>query len=109
MKADWPEKDYRLVIKKTFDEVEKIYAVNDPDILEVEPGLGTITLMNRRAKIILSTQPSVRQLWLAAAHLGKAIHFDYDLQAQKWFDDKEHKVELFQYLEGSVKDLISKA
>ncbi len=108
-KSLWPEKEYRLAIKESFLKVEKLYADTDPDLLEVEPGLGTVTLQNQKAKIILSTQPSVRQLWLAAAHLGQALHFDYDLENKVWLDDKTHKIELFGYLETCVQDLLKKA
>ena len=106
MISDWPEKDYRIEIKKTFESIEKKYAVMDPDVLEVEQGLGTLVLQNKKGKIILSTQPSVRQLWLAAAHLGKAVHFDYDPQKKQWWDDKKLGFEVNAFVEESVKSLL---
>jgi frataxin-like iron-binding protein CyaY len=108
MSSDWSEKDYRIEIKSTYDRVEKKYSEYDPDVLEVESGLGTLVLQSKKAKIILSTQPSVRQLWLAAAHLGKALHFNYDHQKKQWWDDKGLGIELDVFLKDTVESLLNK-
>jgi frataxin-like iron-binding protein CyaY len=103
--VDWSEKDYRIQIKNSFDKLERLYCDRDPDELEVEPGLGTLIFQNQKGKIILSTQPSVRQLWLAAAHLGRALHFNFDHEKKQWWDDKGQGIELESCVRDFVKSL----
>jgi frataxin-like iron-binding protein CyaY len=77
----------------------------DPDELEVEMGLGTLVFQNKKGKIILSTQPSVRQLWLAAAHMGRALHFNFEATKKQWWDDKSQGIELNKFLEEALASL----
>lgn len=92
------EKSYRLKIRETYELIEARFEGVDPDQIEVEQGQGTLSLASPNGKIILSTQPSVQQLWLAVATQGKAVHFNYDPELDKWMDDKDKGLELFQYL-----------
>lgn len=96
------EIDYRLKIKETFSHIEKQFTDIDPDLAEVEQGQGTLTIQGPKGKIILSTQPSVQQLWLAAASLGKALHFNYNFEKNDWLDDKNQGLELRSYLSQIV-------
>lgn len=83
--------------------MEKALDSVDPDVIEVEQSSGVLTLkLGRGAKIILSAQPSVRQLWLAMAVLGTAIHFDW--QNGQWVDDKGQGQELFSTLSQVLRE-----
>jgi iron donor protein CyaY len=92
------EKDYRILVKETYQSIEKALENVDPDLMEVEPGLGTLSFVSKKGKTILSTQPSVRQLWLAAAALGEAVHFNWDEKSKTWMDDRGQGKELKKYL-----------
>jgi CyaY protein len=50
-------------------------------------------------RCILSPQPPLRQLWVAAR--VNALHFNWDDAAQAWKDEQGH--ELFGYLKDLVK------
>lgn len=100
------EKAYRMLVKDVYARVEHAFEAIDPDIVEVEPGMGTLTLVARRGKTILSTQPSVRQLWLALAAQGVAVHFNYDQSKGRWMDDKGEGKELYEFLETSLKEFV---
>jgi iron donor protein CyaY len=99
------EKDYRLLVKDVYARVENAFESVDPDVAEVETGMGTVTILSSKGKTILSTQPSVRQLWLAVAALGVALHFNWDAEKKQWFDDKGEGRELFAYLTETLKNL----
>jgi CyaY protein len=92
------EKEYRILVKKAFDELEDAFENVDPDVLEVEPGLGSLSFVAKSGKTVLSTQPSVFQIWLAAASLGQAVHFNWDEKTKKWMDDRGQGKELKTYL-----------
>ena len=86
-----------------FKRMEKALDSVDPDVIEVEQSSGVLTLkLARGAKIILSAQPSVRQLWLAMAVLGTAIHFDW--QNGQWVDDKGQGKELYSTLSQVLRE-----
>jgi iron donor protein CyaY len=92
---DWPEADYRKRVQETFDEVAAEFEDVDPDLAECELAFGVLTIsFPDRTKIILSAQPSVRQLWIALASRGTAYHFSYDSQLQQWRDDKGRDIEV---------------
>ncbi len=100
------EKVYRLLVKDAYQKVEDAFESIDPDIAEVELGQGTLSILSDKGKIILSTQPSVRQLWLAVAAKGRALHFNWDESRSIWVDDKDGTVELYSFLESTLKDLV---
>lgn len=97
------EKAFREEVSRVFSKLEKALSDVDPDILEFELSQGSgILIFKGGTKCILSVQPSVRQLWLAAATQGVALHFNFDAHTQKWRDDKNQGHQLFGYLEGLV-------
>ena len=97
------EKEYRQIVDKTFRAIERAFDDVDPDEAEFELSQGAVTIQFKdRSKCILSTQPSVRQVWLAAASRGIAHHFNYE--GGRWMDDKGKGVELLSYVKGLVKD-----
>ena len=104
--GDMDEKSYRLLVKDVYARIESAFEDVDPDIVEVEPGMGTLALIAGKSKTILSTQPSVRQIWLAVAALGVAVHFNYEASTQRWMDDKGEGRELFAFIESTLKTLV---
>jgi CyaY protein len=93
------EKTYRKMVSDAFERILKVFDSVDPDVAEAELGQGTLTILARGQKLILSPQPPVRQIWLAAAALGRAVHFSWNESAKKWLDDKGQGLELFRYTE----------
>ena len=100
------EKTYRMLVKDVYAHVEHAFDSIDPDLVEVEPGMGTLSLVAKRGKTILSTQPSVRQLWLAIAAQGVAVHFKYDETRRAWLDDKGEGRELYAFLEQTLIQIV---
>lgn len=102
------EKEYRNLVEKAFKTLERAFDAVDPDIAEFELAQGAVTILFKdKTKCILSTQPSVRQIWLAAASLGVAHHFNYDQKTSHWLDDKGQGVELLSYVRTLVRDTVS--
>lgn len=99
------EKEYRKQVEKVYRKLEDAFDTVDPDLVELENSQGALTLLFAdKTKCILSTQPAVRQLWVALASKGVALHFNYDPQKDSWFDDKGKNVELFAFVKQAVKD-----
>ena len=99
------ETEFRQEVLSVYNRISKAFDDVDPDEAECEESLGTVTiLLPGGAKWILSTQPPVRQLWLAVASLGRAFHFNFDASDGVWRDDKGEGIELFSYLEGLLAD-----
>lgn len=93
------ETEYRSLLKLTFDKIEHALMDVDPDLVETTSQFGVLTLVfGDQSKLILSAQPSVRQLWLAYAAKGVAHHFNYDDAQKKWLDDKGKGLEVVSYL-----------
>lgn len=99
------ELHYRKTVGKIFEAVALYLDRFDPDVIEAELSQGALTILVQGKKVVLSPQPPVRQIWLAAAHLGIAMHFSFNDQQQKWLDDKTHSKELFAY----TSDLLAQA
>lgn len=99
------EKEYRQKVKEVYARVEEAFDAVDPDLVEVEVGMGTLVLLSKGRKTILSTQPSVRQIWLAVAALGIAVHFDWDEKSGTWLDDKGQGHELYTFLSRTLRKL----
>lgn len=97
------EKQYRELVSLAFKTIENAFDAVDPDLAECVFSQGALTVtFSDRTKLILSQQPSVRQIWVAAASKGIAYHFNYDTKNQQWFDDKGTGVELFQFVKKIV-------
>lgn len=87
-------------MKETLDRVEKAFDNVDPDIAECTVQFGALTIQfPSGARCILSSQPSVGQLWMAIAAKGLAYHFNYDHERKMWIDDKGEGIEAFSFLE----------
>lgn len=99
------EAHYRTVMKATLGRLEKAFDDVDPDVVECSVQFGALTLaFPGGSKCIVSSQPSVYQLWLAIAAKGVAFHFDYDHARGLWRDDKGGSIELFDYLSRFLKE-----
>jgi iron donor protein CyaY len=93
------ESEYRKRIQVCFDRIEKAFREIDPDVAECEQSMGSFTItFADRSRCILSSQPSVQQLWLALASRGTAYHFNYDESKNAWLDDKGRNIEVFELL-----------
>ncbi len=103
------ETQYRQKIQETFDRIDRALENEDPDLLECDQQFGALTIQfGNGARTILSAQPSVRQLWLALASQGRALHFNWDAEKSVWMDDKGQGIELYAFLEGFLRDSIQK-
>lgn len=101
------EAEYRQLIQQIYDQIEKAFSDVDPDLSECEQSLGAMTIkFSDDSRCILSAQPSVRQLWVAVASLGRAYHFNYDRQKNCWLDDKGQGIELISFLQSYLKEKI---
>lgn len=96
------EKLYRSRVLEVFKSLEKAFDHVDPDVAEAELSQGALTVTTGKSRTILSPQPSVRQIWLAAAHLGLAVHFSFDEDRAAWFDDKGYGWELFAFFQECI-------
>lgn len=95
----WDEGDYRKKVQETLSRIEKAFADVDPDVAECEVSLGAMTItLADGSRLILSQQPSVRQIWLALAAKGTAYHFSYGAARDQWLDDKGRGVELISFV-----------
>lgn len=100
------EKEYRNRVDEAFKKIATAFDNVDPDLAEFELSQGAVTILfSNGTKCILSTQPSVRQVWLAAASKGIAFHFNFDAAANRWVDDKGRGVELFSYVRTLTKEI----
>ena len=99
------EKSYRIRVNEVFARISKAFDAVDPDVVEAELSQGSLTLTTGGGKVktILSPQPSVRQIWLAAAQQGLAVHFSFNEGQGKWMDDKDRGFELFAFTQDVVK------
>jgi iron donor protein CyaY len=101
------ESEYRALIQKSMRRIESAFEGVDPDLAECEESMGSLTIqIPGHGRCILSAQPSVRQLWLALASKGIAIHFNYDSKSGKWIDDRGQNLELMAFLEKFFLDTL---
>jgi CyaY protein len=91
------DKDYRKQVLDAQQRILKAFDDIDPDVVEAELSQGALTILAKGKKIIVSPQPPVKQVWLAAANLGIAVHFDWHPDSQKWIDDKGKGLELYAF------------
>lgn len=103
---NWSETDYRKSVQEIFKKIVSRFETIDPDVAECEQSFGVLTILfPNRTKMIFSTQPSVRQIWVAIAFQGRAVHFDFDHQSCEWRDDKNQGVELMGLLRETMKQV----
>lgn len=101
------EATYHRLVDKLWKGVLDAFEDVDPDLAEAYSAGDVVTITLRGgARIILNTQRSTRQVWLAHAARSRAWHFDYDPASQRWMDDKHQGLELTATLAAAVKDLV---
>jgi iron donor protein CyaY len=107
-RATLTEVEFRANLDSLFKRIQKAFDAVDPDAAECEIQFGALTVLlpQKKSKIILSGQPSVRQLWMAVASRGIAHHFDWHGEAGKWTDDKGLGLEVESYFKGLLKEEI---
>lgn len=98
------DKDYRKEVGTIFQGMLKRLDVIDPDILEAELSQGTLVVVSKGKKTILSLQPPVKQIWLAVASEGIALHFTRSAKGE-WMDDKGQGHELYAFTERVLSKL----
>lgn len=97
------DKEYRQQVGAIFSAMAKKIDACDPDVIEAELSQGVLTVLTKGVKTILSPQPPVRQIWLAAAAQGIAVHFSWDAAKNAWMDDKGKGLELYAFTEEVLK------
>ena len=87
------ENVYRHLLDATFARIDRAFDGVDPDLAESEFSQGTLNITIRGGqRIILSPQPSPRQLWVAFR--DRAWHFNWEPQRKCWIDDRGQGIEL---------------
>ena len=87
------EKQYRRLLDETFARIDRAFENVDPDLAERNLSQGALTVtMKGSQRLILSPQPSPRQLWVAFR--DRAWHFDWDEARSRWLDDRGQGVEV---------------
>ena len=98
------EKTYRHLLDETFARVDRAFETVDPDLAEVSIGQGTLTItFFEKQRLMLTPQPSPRQLW--AAFRDRAWHFDWDPARAAWFDDRGQGIELLALVERTTREV----
>jgi len=97
---DWNESEYRTEVQSLLNRIEAAFEGVDPDVAECEQSMGALTItLASGSRLILSMQPSVRQIWLALAARGTAYHFSpSENRPRVWLDDKGQRIELLDFL-----------
>jgi iron donor protein CyaY len=86
------EKIYRRLLDDTFARIDRAFNDVDPDLAESNLSQGALTVtMRGKHRLVLSPQPSPRQLWVAFR--DRAWHFDWDEPHQRWLDDRGQNIE----------------
>ena len=98
------EKRYRHLLDDTFERVDRAFEDVDPDLAEVSVSQGTLTITYlEKQRLMLTPQPSPRQLWVAFR--DRAWHFDWDEARSAWMDDRGQGVELYALIESTTKEV----
>lgn len=96
------EKRYRQLVAETYKKLERAFDDVDPDVVEVSRAGDVVTMtFPDGMRCILSPQPPLRQLWVAAR--ASAVHFNWDEAASAWQDDQGRGLELWGYMRDLVK------
>jgi len=98
------EKAYRHLLDETLARIDRAFDDADPDLAESNLSQGALTIVFRgKTRLILSPQPSPRQLWLAFR--DRAWHFNWDAATARWMDDRGEGLEAL----ALVRDLTEQA
>jgi iron donor protein CyaY len=86
------EKTYRRLLDDTFARIDRAFEKVDPDLAESNLSQGALTVTMRGSqRLILSPQPSPRQLWIAFR--DRAWHFDWNEGRACWLDDRGQDID----------------
>jgi len=86
------EKEYRKLLDQTLNRIDRAFDDVDPDLAESILSQGALTVtMRGKDRLILSPQPSPRQLWVAFK--DRAWHFDWNASTKTWLDDRGQNIE----------------
>jgi iron donor protein CyaY len=97
------EKIYRKILDDTYARIDRAFEDVDPDLAEVTVAQGALTVVfDQKMKLMLTPQPSVRQLWVAFR--DRAWHFDWDPGQRAWMDDRGLGIELGKLVEDTTRD-----
>jgi iron donor protein CyaY len=97
------EKVYRRLLDDTFAQIDHAFDEVDPDLAESNLSQGALTItMRGKHRLVLSPQPSPRQLWIAFR--DRAWHFDWNEARQCWLDDRGENVEAVGLVVGLTRD-----
>ena len=98
------EKRYRHLLDDTFARVDRAFEDVDPDLAEVSISQGTLTItFFEKQRLMLTPQPSPRQLWVAFR--DRAWHFDWDETRRAWMDDRGEGIDLVDLIETTTRDV----
>ena len=99
------EKHYRHLLDETYARVDRAFEDVDPDLAEVTISQGALTvLFNSTLRLMLTPQPSPRQLWVAFS--VQAWHFDWDAARGAWMDDRGLGIELMELIEKTTREAV---
>ena len=100
--ATLEEQRYRQLLDDAYARVDCAFEDVDPDLAEVSISQGTLTITYlEKQRLMLTPQPSPRQLWVAFR--DRAWHFDWDEGKQCWMDDRGQGIELYGLIETTTK------
>ena len=86
------EKAYRDLLDNTLARIDRAFDDADPDVAESNLSQGALTVVfGGKHRLIVSPQPSPRQLWLAFR--DRAWHCDWNADTKQWLDDRGEGVE----------------
>jgi iron donor protein CyaY len=86
------EKIYRRLLDDTLERIDGAFNDVDPDLAESNLSQGALTItMRGKHRLVLSPQPSPRQLWMAFR--DRAWHFDWNESRRCWLDDRGQDTE----------------
>jgi iron donor protein CyaY len=98
------EKTYRHLLDETFARVDRAFETVDPDVAEVSISQGSLTItFFEKQRLMLTPQPSPRQLWVAFR--DRAWHFDWDPARAAWLDDRGQGIELVALIERTTREV----
>jgi CyaY protein len=98
------EKTYRHLLDETFARVDRAFEAVDPDVAEVSISQGSLTIsFFEKQRLMLTPQPSPRQLWVAFR--DRAWHFDWDGARGAWLDDRGQGIDLFALIERTTREV----
>jgi iron donor protein CyaY len=99
------EKTYRQLLDQTYARIDASFEDVDPDLAEVSLSMGTLTInFAGNLRMMLTPQPSPRQLWVAFR--DRAWHFDWDPDRRAWMDDRQLGMELGKLVEDTTLEAV---